>query len=49
MVKEVTLEISDGHYALLEVLHEDLEEDVEAELAAIVESSIHNTHQEYFR
>ncbi|WP_251328890.1 hypothetical protein [Haloplanus pelagicus] len=49
MVEELTIEISDGHYALLETLREEMDEDVDAELAAIVESAIHNSHQEYLR
>jgi len=49
MVKELTLEISDGHYLLLEELREELDEDVDSELASIVEESIHNTYQERFR
>jgi hypothetical protein len=49
MVEQFTLEISDGHYTLLEELREELDEDVDAELAAIVEASIHNTHQEHMR
>jgi len=49
MVKELTLEISDGHYQLLETLREELDEDVDSELASIVEKSIHNSHQEHVR
>lgn len=49
MVEELTLEISEGHHLLLEELREELEEDVDSELASIVESAIHNTHQEHLR
>jgi len=49
MGKQLTLEISDGHYALLEALREEVDEDVDTELASIVESAIHNSHQEYLR
>lgn len=49
MVKKLTLEISDGHHRLLETLREELDEDVDAELSSIVESAIHNTHQQHRR
>jgi hypothetical protein len=45
----LTLEISDGHHELLETLREEVDEDVDAELASIVEAAIHNSHQEYLR
>lgn len=49
MVKEITIEISDGHHALLQKLREEVDEDVDDELASIIESAIHNSHQEYCR